>query len=336
MQRAGFALFSLLVVCFLASIALAAPLPNSQTIVGSERSQLPESNPHFGAASARVTDGLQLGLQAVGCNTDGIKSSVVGHPDRIQQQVASDYQSPQVAPVRPRPGPTQRLPSSSRRHRPIRPAAPSPSRKALLDEADEVVVLHRRNIFKKIGAAFKKLGKKIKSGFQKAGKAIKKGFQKAGSTIKKGFQKAGSAMKKGFQKAGKAIKKGFQKVGHFIKTTGKKIAKGALKVIATVQAVASHVVKFIPVVGNAASTALKLSSKGLNAASDAIHANMGKKWDKASKVMDIVQDPIGSLAKAGAHKIVQHAATKYKPAPPSKGKAPSPPSAPARRGGKRK
>ncbi|KDR66908.1 hypothetical protein GALMADRAFT_258798 [Galerina marginata CBS 339.88] len=149
-------------------------------------------------------------------------------------------------------------------------------------EDADVHILHRRSIFSKIKKAFKKLGHKIKKGFQKVGKGIKKGFQKIG---------------KGLKKAGGAIKKGFKKVGKFIKKTAGKIAKVALKIGAAVASVAAKVVKFIPGVGTAASLALKGVAMGANAASNKIHANIGK-FGKFTKGLDYVINPLGSAAKA--------------------------------------
>lgn len=159
------------------------------------------------------------------------------------------------------------------------------------EDDDEVVVLYRRNIFSKIKHAFQKLGQGIKHVAQKIGSGIKH----AAETVAHGVVHAAKAVAHGVTTAAK-------KVGHFVKTTGAKIAKFGLKVIATAQAVAAHVVRFIPVVGTAASAALKASSTGLNAASDAIHVSLGKKLDKGMKVMNIIQDPIGAAAHAAAHK----------------------------------
>jgi len=144
-----------------------------------------------------------------------------------------------------------------------------------------------------VKSGFQKAGTAIKKGIQKFGQKAKAGFQKAGAAIKKGFQTFGQKAKAGFQKAGTAIKKGFQKVGHFIKTTGAKIAKFGLKVVSAAAGVLSHVAKFIPGVGPALSGALKGVSKGTDAASNAIHANLGKKLDKGMKVLGYIGDPIG-------------------------------------------
>ncbi|KIK03996.1 hypothetical protein K443DRAFT_650142 [Laccaria amethystina LaAM-08-1] len=169
--------------------------------------------------------------------------------------------------------------------------------------------LYRRtSIGAKIKHAFQKFGQKVKSGFQKAGAAIKKGFQKVGQKIKSGFQKAGTAIKKGFQKfAGAAMKKGFQKVGQFIKTTGAKIAKFGLKVVSAAAGVLGTVARFIPGVGSGLSAAFKGVSKGADAASNAIHANLGKKLEKGMKVMNIIEDPIGAGLSAAAKGIAKKA-----------------------------
>jgi hypothetical protein len=161
------------------------------------------------------------------------------------------------------------------------------------DDSDVHMLYRRRSIFTKIRDAFRKAGRAIKKGFQKVGAGLKK----AGHAIKSGFQKAGHAMKAGFQKAGKALKKGFQKVGKFIKTTGAKIAKFGLKLVAAAASVASKVLKFIPGVGTALSMAVKGVAIGANAASNKIHANLGK-LGKVDKGLDYVISPMGSAAKA--------------------------------------
>ncbi|EDR11197.1 uncharacterized protein LACBIDRAFT_384346 [Laccaria bicolor S238N-H82] len=174
--------------------------------------------------------------------------------------------------------------------------------------------------FQKAGAAikkgFQKFGQKVKSGFQKAGAAIKTGFQKFGQKAKAGFQKAGAAIKKGFQtfgqkakagfqKAGKAIKKGFQKVGQFIKTTGAKIAKFGLKIVSAAAGVLGTVARFIPGIGTGLSAALKGVQKGTDAASNAIHANLGSKLEKGMKALNIIGDPIGAGIKAAAKGVAK-------------------------------
>lgn len=127
-----------------------------------------------------------------------------------------------------------------------------------------------------------------------------------GDKIKHAFQKVGHAIKSGFQKAGRAIKSAAQKVGHFVKTTGAKIAKFGLKIISTAQSLASHVVRFIPGIGQAASAALKAESAGLNKASESIHVSLGKKLDKGMKVMSAMSDPEGTAAHAIANKMHHH------------------------------
>jgi hypothetical protein len=134
-----------------------------------------------------------------------------------------------------------------------------------------------------------KVGNTIKSGFQKAGGAIKKGFQKAGSAIKKGFQKVGGAIKAGAQK----VKQGFQTAGRFIKKYAPVVAKFGLKVISAAQSVAARVVKYIPVIGKPLSEVLKVESKGLNMASNAIHANLPSSLKKGTQVLDDIRDPFG-------------------------------------------
>jgi len=216
--------------------------------------------------------------------------------------------------------------------------------RSYVEAGSDIEVIERRGIkeffqnlghkikegFQKVGEKFREAGQKIKEGFQKAGDKlkevghkIKEGFQTAGKKIKEGFQKAGDKLKEvghkikeGFQKAGTKIKEGFQKAGKWIKETGAKVAKFGLKVISTVAAVAAHIVRFIPVVGQAASMAMKGVSFGLDKASEAIHANLGKDLEARMHVMDIVKDPIGHLIKEAAKHVAKHipaVANKFRP-----------------------
>jgi hypothetical protein len=82
-----------------------------------------------------------------------------------------------------------------------------------------------------------------------------------------------------------------KKVGNFLKTTGAKIAKFGLEVVSTAASVASKFAKFIPVVGKAVSTALKVESKVTGAVSNAIHANLSPKLQKGMSVMGEIQHP---------------------------------------------
>ena len=86
-----------------------------------------------------------------------------------------------------------------------------------------------------------------------------------------------------------------QKVGHFFKETGAKIAKFGLKVIATVTKVVSKVVGFIPGIGKIAGKAMELVSKGINIASDKIHATLGGKLGKAMAGMNKTNKVMGYI-----------------------------------------
>ncbi|KIK03977.1 hypothetical protein K443DRAFT_676296 [Laccaria amethystina LaAM-08-1] len=173
-----------------------------------------------------------------------------------------------------------------------------------------------KNRVQKMGNAIKKgvqkVGNTIKKGVQRVGNAVKagaqkvkNGFQKVGNTVKSGIQKAGSAIKKGVRKVGGAIKAGAQKVkqglqtaGKYIKKYGPTVAKIGLKFASTIGSVASRVANFVPVIGKPASKLLRLQSKGLNMASNAIHANLPSSLQKTSKILDDIQDPFGTAAKA--------------------------------------
>jgi len=93
-----------------------------------------------------------------------------------------------------------------------------------------------------------------------------------------------------------AFKTAAHKVGHFFKTTGAKVAKFGLKVAAAGASVLSKAAKIIPGVGTGISTALKGVATGANAASDKIHANLGK-LNKVDKGLNYVINPVGTAGK---------------------------------------
>jgi len=69
-------------------------------------------------------------------------------------------------------------------------------------------------------------------------------------------------------------------------------------VVSTAQSLASKAAKFIPVIGKPISAALTAASAGTNAASNAIHANLGKKLEKGMNVMDKIRNPVSGAAGA--------------------------------------
>ena len=89
------------------------------------------------------------------------------------------------------------------------------------------------------------------------------------------------------------VKQGFQTAGRAIKKFAPTVAKFGLKVISAAQSVAARVVKYIPVIGKPASELLKAESKGLNMASNAIHAKLPAKLQKGSAILDDIRDPFG-------------------------------------------
>jgi len=89
------------------------------------------------------------------------------------------------------------------------------------------------------------------------------------------------------------VKQGFETAGRFIKKVAPAVAKFGLKVISAAQSVAARVAKYIPVVGKPLSELMKLESKGLNAASNAIHADLPSQLKKGSEVLDGIRDPFG-------------------------------------------
>lgn len=113
--------------------------------------------------------------------------------------------------------------------------------------------------------------------------------------IRDAFHRLGHKIKHAFENVGHAIVHAAKKVGHFLKTTGAKIAKVALKIVATVGKVVAKVVGFIPGVGKAVGKAIEGGSEGLNKASDAIHAHIGGKLGKAMQRMDKAQKIVGYI-----------------------------------------
>jgi len=175
-----------------------------------------------------------------------------------------------------------------------------------VDTRELVYLVRRRSIFTKIRDAFRHIGHKIKEGFQKFGHAIKHVAQKIGNGIKHVAQKIGRGIKKVAQKIGRGIKKvaqkighgikvAAQKVGHFIKTTGAKIVKVGLKIISTVQKVASKIVGFIPGVGKVLGKVLEGASAATNAISDKIHVKIGGKLGKAMEGFDKARKIVGYI-----------------------------------------
>lgn len=71
-----------------------------------------------------------------------------------------------------------------------------------------------------------------------------------------------------------------------MRDTGKKIVKVALKVAAVVHKVVGKVVGWIPGIGKPLGKIFDATSHGLNAASNAIHADLGGKLGSAMQKMD--------------------------------------------------
>ncbi|PPQ95679.1 hypothetical protein CVT26_008330 [Gymnopilus dilepis] len=115
--------------------------------------------------------------------------------------------------------------------------------------------------------------------------------------IKHAFQHAAHAVGHAFHAVGHAVVHAAKAVGHFVKTTGKKIAKLGLKIYAAGAAIAAKVVRFIPGIGTGVATALKGVSAGANAASNKIHANLGKFGNKLDHGLNYVINPMGSATK---------------------------------------
>ncbi|KAF5324281.1 hypothetical protein D9619_011214 [Psilocybe cf. subviscida] len=101
-----------------------------------------------------------------------------------------------------------------------------------------------------------------------------------------------------FHKVGEGIKHAAQKVGHFVKTTGAKIAKVGLKIVATAQKIASKAVGWLPGIGKPLGKIMEGESKGLNKASDAIHAHIGGKLGQAMHRMDKAQKVVGYIPRS--------------------------------------
>jgi hypothetical protein len=157
-----------------------------------------------------------------------------------------------------------------------------------------------KNAAQKVGNVAKKVGGGIKNVAKQVGNGVKKVAQKVGNGVKKVAQKVGNGVKNVAQKVGNGVKKVAQKVGNgvkagakWVKANGAKIAKGGLKVLATVSSVAGRVANFVPIPGvnKMMSKGLKYASAGLDKGSDAIKADLGG-FGKAVNVMNKIQHPL--------------------------------------------
>ncbi|KAF9479867.1 hypothetical protein BDN70DRAFT_920941 [Pholiota conissans] len=121
--------------------------------------------------------------------------------------------------------------------------------------------------------------------------------------IKQGFKKMAHGIKRAAQKIGRGIKTGSdslfglaaKKVGHFMKTTGAKIVKVGLKIMATAGKIAAKVANFIPGIGKAVSKGIEAVSTVRDKISNAIHVNIGGKLGKAMHRMDKAQKVVGYI-----------------------------------------
>jgi len=196
--------------------------------------------------------------------------------------------------------------------------------------------LVRRGFFDGIKNAFKKVGSAISSGFNKVKDGIKNVAQKVASGVKNVAQKAvtgvknvaqkvasgvknvaqkavtgvknvaqkvasgvknvAEKVKKGVGTAVNAVGKGIKTATKWVKENGAKIAKGGLKVLATVGSVASKVANFIPIAGlnKTLSKGLKYASMAMDMGSNAIKADLGS-FGKAADVMNKIQHPISGV-----------------------------------------
>jgi hypothetical protein len=153
-----------------------------------------------------------------------------------------------------------------------------------------------KNVAKKVGGGIKNVVNKVGNGVKNVANGVKKVAQKVGNDVKNVANKVGNGVKNignGVKNAAKAVGNGVKTAGKWVKANGAKIAKGGLKVLATVGSVASRVANLVPIpgVGKLMSKGLGYASKGLDKASNAIKADMGA-FGKASSVMDKIQNPL--------------------------------------------
>ena len=62
--------------------------------------------------------------------------------------------------------------------------------------------------------------------------------------------------------------------------------------------------KYIPVVGKPLSELMKVESKGLNMASNAIHANLPPQLKKGSAILDDIRDPFGEYLRRSMPSLI--------------------------------
>ncbi|PWN40745.1 hypothetical protein IE81DRAFT_204527 [Ceraceosorus guamensis] len=119
------------------------------------------------------------------------------------------------------------------RRKVFQPASPSPS-------------LHRRNIFKKIGHAFKKAAETVGGGIKKAaevvGGGVKSVAEKIGDGVKSAAQKVGGAVSDAAKVVGEKVVTAAEATANFAQRAGRGIATVASRVPDTAKAVANATV----------------------------------------------------------------------------------------------
>lgn len=84
-------------------------------------------------------------------------------------------------------------------------------------------------------------------------------------------------------------------MGHFIKTTGAKIVKFGMKLVATAERVVSKAVGFIPGIGKPIAKAMELHAKGLDAISNKIHVKLPGRLEHGMRVMNKIEKVSGYI-----------------------------------------
>jgi len=111
-------------------------------------------------------------------------------------------------------------------------------------------------------------------------------FKKIENGIKSVAHKVGEGIKNVADKVVTGVKTAAHAVDHFVQTTGAKVAKFGLKVVQTVGEVVAKASSFIPDVGKPIEKAIDGVSKVAGVVSDHIHATLSTALQKGMKVMN--------------------------------------------------
>ncbi|CEH19289.1 hypothetical protein CBOM_06337 [Ceraceosorus bombacis] len=185
--------------------------------------------------------------------------------------------------------------------------------------------LHRRNIFKKIGHAFKKAGEAIKNAAETVGGGIKKAAEVVGDGVKKVAEKIGDGVKDAAQKVGGAVSDAAKVVGEKVVTAAEATANFAQRAGRGIATVASRVPDTAKAVANATANGFKPSALVQEAKAGLTYGAPGMMISKfggiAAAFAHLGGKKAGMMADAyaqvGKNLLAGDKATKYIGKPPS-------------------